>query len=266
MKHRMLIQTAAAMIALAGIFSCAPQNMPQAPASALRSGDSAVSRNSIDAMLQKPEERPGLATGWGDEKPSAIVQSPFVRASSKPAGTDAIYYNNPQGVQAMAKSPEKVNGMQAAAGSLVEWGVKGKFGFLPTYKEYGYNRRLVAGENNSNYTIVVHNRSKSALEIVASVDGLDVNDGKPASYSKPGYIVEPGRTLEIDGFRTSTSTVAAFKFSSVANSYANLRHGDTRNVGVIGIAVFTQKGVNPWTWMPREVKQRDQARAFAEAP
>lgn len=166
----------------------------------------------------------------------------------------------------MAKSPEKVNGMQAAAGSLVEWGVKGKFGFLPTYKEYGYNRRLVAGENNSNYTIVVHNRSKSALEIVASVDGLDVNDGKPASYSKPGYIVEPGRTLEIDGFRTSISTVAAFKFSSVANSYANLRHGDTRNVGVIGIAVFRQKGVNPWTWMPREVKQRDQARAFAEAP
>jgi hypothetical protein len=262
----MLIQTAAAMIALAGIFSCAPQNMPQTPASALRSSDSAVSRNSIDAMLQKPEERPGLATGWGDEKTSAIVQSPFVRASSKPAGTDAIYYNNPQGIQAMAKSPEKVNGMQAAAGSLVEWGVKGKFGFLPTYKEYGYHRRLVAGENNSNYTIVVHNRSKSALEIVASVDGLDVNDGKPASYSKSGYIVEPGRTLEIDGFRTSTSTVAAFKFSSVANSYANLRHGDTRNVGVIGIAVFTQKGVNPWTWMPREVKQRDRARAFAEAP
>lgn len=266
MKYRLILRTAAAMIALAGIFSCAPQNGLPAPAAGYRSGDSAVERKSIDAILQKPAERPGLATGWGDEKTSTIVQSSFMRATSKPAGTDAIYYNNLQGIQAMAKSPEKVNGMQRAAGSLVEWGVKGRFGFLPTYKEYGYNRRLVVGENNSNYTIVVHNRSKSALEIVASVDGLDVNDGKPASYSKPGYIVEPGSTLEIDGFRTSTSTVAAFKFSSVANSYANLRHGDTRNVGVIGIAVFTQKGVNPWTWMPREIKQRDKARAFAEAP
>ena len=68
---------------------------------------------------------------------------------------------------------------------------------------------------------------------------------------------QPGKTLEIEGFRTSTNTVAAFEFSSVSNSYANLRHGNTRNVGVIGIAVFTQKGVNPWTWMPDEVKQRN---------
>ena len=106
----------------------------------------------------------------------------------------------------------------------------------------------------------------STLEIVASVDGLDVMDGKTASFSKRGYLIDPGATLEIDGFRTSTDSVAAFKFSSVANSYANLRHGDTRNVGVIGIAVFTQKGVNPWTWTSSEVKQRGQARAFAEAP
>ena len=157
--------------------------------------------------------------------------------------------------------------MQTAAGDLVEWGVKGRGGFLPTFREgYGYGRRLVAGEANSTYSIVVRNRSKSTLEIVASVDGLDVFDGKTASFAKRGYLVNPGTTLEIDGFRTSSDTVAAFKFSSVSNSYANLRHGDTRNVGVIGIAVFTQKGVNPWTWMPDEVRQRDNAQPFAQAP
>ena len=36
--------------------------------------------------------------------------------------------------------------------------------------------------------------------------------------------------------------VAAFEFSGVGASYANLRHGDTRNVGVIGLAVFTERG------------------------
>ena len=261
MKYPLILRSAA-LIATAGFFSCAPvTHAPAAEQAAIATGESAANR---DAFRDKPELRPGLATGWGDEKTSTVINRSFVRASSKPAGTDAIYYNNAEGIQAMANSPEKVNGMQTAAGSLVDWGVKGRFGFLPTYKEYGHNRRLVAGEKNGNYTIVVHNRSKSALEIVASVDGLDVMDGKPASFSKSGYLVEPGRSLEIDGFRTSTSTVAAFEFSSVANSYANLRHGDTRNVGVIGIAVFTQKGVNPWT--STEVRHRDKARAFAEAP
>jgi hypothetical protein len=32
------------------------------------------------------------------------------------------------------------------------------------------------------------------------------------------------------------------------------------------IAVFTQKGVNPWKWMPDEIQTRGNARAFAEAP
>lgn len=190
----------------------------------------------------------------------------FVRASSKPAGTDAIFYNNSEGIKAMARAPEKVGPMQTAAGSLVEWGIKGGIGYLPAYKDYGYGRRLVAGTKGDSYSIVVKNRCKSALEIVASVDGLDVMDGKAAGFSKRGYIVYPGETLEIDGFRTSRSKVAAFEFSGVSNSYANLRHGDTRNVGVIGLAVFTQKGVNPWTWTSDEVNRRKNASPFAVAP
>jgi hypothetical protein len=211
-------------------------------------------------------ERPGLATGWGHEKSSPVYAQSFVRASSKPAGVDAIYYNNPEGIKAMAQAPERVGGMQSAAGGLVEWGIKGRMGLLTAYKEWGGGRRLVAGVADSTYAIQIKNRSRSTLEVVASVDGLDVMDGATASYSKRGYLIEPGRTLDIDGFRTSHHRVAAFKFSSVANSYANLRHGDSRNVGVIGLAVFTQKGVDPWTWMPDEVNRRISAQPFATPP
>lgn len=246
-------------VGLAGwvVSSCAPSGGYR-PADASRSeslGSSPV-----------PEDRPGLATGWGDERNSELDYVNFVRASSKPAGTDAIFYNDSDGIKAMAGNRERVGAMQKAAGSLVEWGIKGGSSYLPAYKENGWGRRLVAGRKNGSYSIVVKNRSKSRLEIVASVDGLDVMDGKTASYSKRGYIVEPGKTLEIEGFRTSRSKVAAFKFSGVANSYANLRHGDTRNVGVIGLAVFTQKGVDPWKWMPDEIRRRDSANPFAVAP
>ena len=255
---RNLLHLLAGLLAITGLFSCATNN--SAP-SALAGPTDSISPRSVT------KERPGLGTGWGNEKVSNLTGQSFVRASSKPAGTDVIYYNDKQGIEAMARSLTTVEGMQTAAGELVEWGVKGRLGFLATFKEgYYSSRRLVAGESNGTYTIVVRNRSRSALEIVASVDGLDVMDGKAASFSKRGYIVNPGTSLEIEGFRTSENSVAAFKFSSVSNSYANIRNGDTRNVGVIGIAVFTQKDVNPWTWMPREVRQRDQARAFAEAP
>jgi hypothetical protein len=257
MKHQPLLPLAVIVTAIS-LFSCAPAPIPSASGSP-RLGESSNNRNT---------ERPGLATGWGNEKASTISGESFIRASSKPAGIDAIYYNDSKGIAAMTDGySERVGGMQTAAGDLIEWGVKGKTGFLTTYKMYGNNsRRLVAGDSGSTYTIVVRNRSKSTLEIVASVDGLDVMDGKTASFSKRGYLVAPGDTLEIEGFRTSSRTVAAFKFSSVSHSYANLRHGDTRNVGVLGIAVFTQKGVNPWTWMPEEIEKRDRAQVFAEAP
>lgn len=262
---RDLIRLLAGILAITGLFSCSTQD---------RQYGAAPSAESDALQKSAPSERPGLATGWGNEKNSPVTNRSFVRASSKPAGTDAIYYNDPEGIKAMAGERERVAPMQQAAGGMVEWGIKGKSGFLTTYKEgYSgllmnsyYGRRLVAGEKGSTYSIFVKNHSKSTLEIVASVDGLDVKDGKPASFSKRGYLVDPGRSLEIDGFRTSYESVAEFKFSSVSNSYANLRHGDTRNVGVIGLAVFTQKGVDPWTWMPGEVQNRISARPFAEAP
>ncbi len=277
MKLKAVLPLGALLAALV-ISSCAPQGgvsipgIPAAPSEVsnivtggLRSGDSAIDRNSIDSSYHNPE-RPGLATGWGDERKSEMSYSDFDRASSKPVGTDAIFYNDSEGIKAMSRAPEKVGPMQTAAGGLVEWGIKGGYNYLPAYKDYGYGRRLVGGSKGGSYSIVVKNRCKSALEIVASVDGLDVMDGKTAGFSKRGYIVDPGETLEIDGFRTSRSKVAAFEFSGVSNSYANLKHGDTRNVGVIGLAVFTQKGVNPWTWNSGEVGRRNSASPFAVAP
>jgi len=281
---RKLVRCLAGLVALVFLHSCAspggggyspPSPAASAPAyseadagnvvtAGLRSGDAAVSRNRIDALLNNPAERAGLATGWGREKTSVVTNHHFTRSGSKPAGSDMIYYNDKKGIESMTGKPVRVTPMQGAAGGLVEWGVKSRGSFLTTYRENGYGRRLVEGKPGAAYVIVVRNRSKSILEIVASVDGLDVFDGQTASFAKRGYLVEPGETLEIDGFRTSWNRVAAFEFSNVLGSYANLRHGDTRNVGVLGLAVFTQKGVNPWTTV--ETQRRIGARAFAEAP
>lgn len=219
-----------------------------------------------------PKDRPGLATGWGRELrvEGGVPARPFARASAKPAGTDVIYYNDREGVEAMAGYKSKTDGWRQAAGGMVEWGIKAGWGMAPTWQGSYYaavgGRRFVVGQLNQEYSIVVRNRCKCRVEVVLSVDGLSVLDGRPASTRSGGHVIEPGQTVEVKGFRTGADTVAAFRFSTVGGSYANLKHGETRNVGVIGMAVFTERGFDPWTWMPREVEKRGTARPFAEAP
>jgi hypothetical protein len=50
--------------------------------------------------------------------------------------------------------------------------------------------------------------------------------------------------VDIDGWRLSQSQAAAFRFSSVADSYA-ARTGNAREVGVIGVAVFPERVYRP---------------------
>ena len=102
------------------------------------------------------------------------------------------------------------------------------------------DRCFVLDEEGRRYSIVVRNRSDFRLEIVLSVDGLDVIDGRAASFRKRGYIVNPHRKLAVEGFRQTTDAVAAFRFGPVRESYAAEKYHNTRNVGVIGIALFNE--------------------------
>ena len=109
---------------------------------------------------------------------------------------------------------------------------------------------------------MVRKRSDFRLEIVLSVDGRDVIDGRPASFRKRGYIVDPHRKLVVEGFRQSTDAVAAFRFGPVRESYAAEKYHNTRNVGVIGIALFNEVGSDPWT--NEEVRRRLKANPFPD--
>jgi hypothetical protein len=109
---------------------------------------------------------------------------------------------------------------------------------LPTFEHRG--RTYVLGTLGQRYLLRVRNRSERRIEVVASVDGRDVIDGRPASLDKRGYIVDAWSDVVIDGFRLHRDAVAAFRFSSVPRSYA-AQMGDARDVGVIGVAVFAER-------------------------
>ncbi len=152
--------------------------------------------------------------------------------------------------------------------------VGGNGNLLDTYQHRG--RFYVEGNSGSRYSIRITNPTNLRVEAVVSVDGLDVIDGETGNFnSKRGYIVPAHGSLVIDGFRVSTQSVAAFRFSSVSSSYAGLK-GKARNVGVVGVAIFAERErpqiitaaprphYRPEHW--RQNKRGSAAPAEAEAP
>jgi hypothetical protein len=246
----------------------APTSAP-APASPGRSfeADSSAPRARAEAKkssrpLDLEPERPGLGTTWGETMTSHVSNAPFERASSNPFSITTLHYNDQRGVSAMLRGAEfadfRTQGMPIGRGMLTVRVTDGSGVPLPTFA--GQGRTLVQGELGQRYMIEIENRSSDRFEAVVTVDGLDVIDGRPGSLSKRGYLVHPFATVQIDGFRQNMDQVAAFRFGSVRGSYAAGK-GSDRNVGVIGVALFAERGArHPWS--EREISRRESADPF----
>lgn len=238
----------------------ADESPAAAPASAARSESGA----SADRAYQPaPEpERPGLGTEWGETRESRVSSAPFERQDwTRPLSTSSFFYNDEAGVRAMLGSgywDRRTDGISAAKGAVTIRIVDESGAPLPTFSAGG--RSYVMGNDGARYAIRIQNQTGARFEAITSVDGLDVIDGEPGSFEKRGYLVGPWATVEIDGFRRSQDEVAAFRFGRVRDSYAAKR-GNDRNVGVIGVAVFQERG-SSWPWTERELERRDSADPF----
>lgn len=181
-----------------------------------------------------------LGTAWGESRESQVRDVDFVRARSKPDAVDELRY---AGGPPFSSYLALKQGPQEVAKGLLSAGLKDDHGrWLPSYAECGPVRRVgVIGKTGQRYEVVLRNESRERIEVVVSVDGLDVLDGRPAGYSKRGYIIGPRNSITIPGWRTSMSSVAAFRFAAVGDSYVAKMHEDTRNAGVIGVAVFRER-------------------------
>jgi hypothetical protein len=246
-----------AFIVASFLASCAVRESTFAPRS------EAAAREQASSRFEAPTDRPGLGTKWGETRQSRVGFADFERADrAHPIAAAAIYYNDAAGIRAMVGAAAWRRSwpiLPAPTQSLISIGLKDQSGrFLPGL--IVGDRWFVVGEEGRRYSIFVRNKGDLRLEVVLSVDGLDVLDGRRASLRKRGYIMTPRSQLIVEGFRQSTEAVAAFRFSPVRESYANEKRHDTRNVGVIGVAIFNERGTNPWSDV--EVQRRLKANPF----
>jgi hypothetical protein len=251
---RLLVPAGTLLVLL--LSSCETRvSAPQTTPASLRTG--------VAGFAEPPRDRPGLGTKWGERRESRVGVTYFERADPKhPLATAAIYYNDAAGIRAMVGAVAWRRGwtiLPSPTQSLISVGLKDENDrWLPGL--IVGDRWFVVGEEGRRYAIVVRNKTNLRFEIVLSVDGLDVIDGRTASVRKPGYILNPHGQLSVDGFRQSTEAVAAFRFSPVRESYAAEKYHRTENVGIIGLAVFNERGTFPWT--NTEIQKRLKANPF----
>jgi hypothetical protein len=209
-------------------------------------------------------ERPGLGTEWGETRYSHVNNVAFDRNDPyRPAQVLSLYYNDREGARAMARYADYREVGDAVVRDYrlgISVSVNDDAG-RPLSAFYAGGHTYAIGEAGQRYTIRVTNETGVRVEAVASVDGLDVLDGKDADYGKRGYLVPSWGSVEIDGFRQSNDHVAAFRFGSVRDSYA-ARTGSDRNVGIIGVALFTPRGAPSFPWTDREIQRRKNADPF----
>jgi hypothetical protein len=213
------------------------------------------------AFLPAPaaRERPGLATEWGEAREAPVEEASFFRAEpGRPFAVAEILYNDREGAEALAgyRGDSAWQAMPIANGAITV-SIHDADGEPLAGMRIG-GRECVVGRRGQRYGIVLSNHSGRRFEAVVTVDGLDVTSGRPGSLSSRGYVIAPWQEYEIEGFRQSRDQVAAFRFSTVADSYAAQR-GMARNVGVIGAAFFAERGDD---WTREELRMRDTASPF----
>lgn len=207
---------------LAAILAACSQQSPlsEAPATA----ESEIANQSVETAEK-------LGTSWGDEVQSSVHSVDLRRVTKNPLAEGVLNYS------VKDYRGKKINSISLAAGK-VELSVQSDNGDLfPIFRD-GSNYFL-QGKDGQSYRLVYKNNSNKTLEIVASVDGLDVVSGQAASRYSDGYVLYPHDSLVIEGFRKSDDAVASFVFSNPEDSYAaNSDKGSIKNTGVIGTAIF----------------------------
>lgn len=113
---------------------------------------------------------------------------------------------------------------------------------LPIYRHRG--QLWIEGQVGHRYSVGLHNRTGGRVLTVLSVDGVNAVSGETAATSQRGYVLSPGSSAVITGWRKSEAEVAAFYFTALPDSYA-ARTDRPGNTGVIGVAVFREHSPLP---------------------
>lgn len=99
----------------------------------------------------------------------------------------------------------------------------------------------IEARKGSEYTIRLRNSSGRRVGVALSVDGLNSIDAKHTTAAEGRkWILEPGQTIDLQGWQTSATTARRFFFTDEKRSYGSWL-GRTDDLGVIAAAFFPER-------------------------
>ena len=210
------------------LFACSQKAEERSSSSPTTEVTSAETANNSVAKDEK------LGTGWGDEIDSHVTEINLKRKSNAPLSETLVQYAD------KAYEGREVKAISIAGGKISFSIVDDHGDELDLYRVG--ERYYLRGQQGQSYQLHYENNTGKTFEIVSSVDGIDVIDGRAASRSNSGYVLHPHDELTIEGFRKSENAVASFTFSKPKDSYAaNSNNGSIQNTGIIGTVVYELK-------------------------
>jgi len=135
----------------------------------------------------------GIGTQWGDGVESHVREVKLARINNTPIDVAVIHYSKKAFVHGKKVQELMLNG---DVGMSIIDDNNNKWSLFKQDDEIN-----MSGEAGKNYQLYYVNYSRNTYEIVATVDGLDVINGKAGSLNNNGYILRPYSTLSIKGFR-----------------------------------------------------------------
>ncbi|MEX6226726.1 hypothetical protein AB6F55_19055 [Providencia hangzhouensis] len=90
---------------------------------------------------------------------------------------------------------------------------------MPIYRN-NQGQYILPAQEGQRYQLTIANTDRNrTYEVVTTVDGIDVLNGRAGSYQNNGYLIRPKHEVTIEGFRKNQDQVAAFRFSAPEDSY-----------------------------------------------
>ncbi|HYF35299.1 MAG TPA: hypothetical protein VD994_08435 [Prosthecobacter sp.] len=215
-------------------------------------------------------ERPGLGTQLGQEIHRNVADTTkfYRKAATTPDAVATFHYNDAEGAKLMAEmsghAVRRSGTFDLVPGKL-RVALASYYGDDPYDHYWSGGKAFVIGQPGQAYEIKLENLTKARMEVVVSIDGLDVLDGQAASIRKRGYVIPAKTTVLIEGMRVG-GKLKNLLFATVARSRAATAFGESgaRNVGVIGVACYEEDEAARRRARVEETYVRGDARAFGQ--
>ncbi len=111
----------------------------------------------------------------------------------------------------------------------------------PIYLRQSDNQPFIEGLWGVPYSIIVQKLVAGRVEVLTSVDGMNTLQEEEANFlTNGGLVISDSNPTPFTGWRLNDNETGQFVFKNPAQAMATMTTGSSRNVGVVGLAVYQE--------------------------